>query len=79
MVKVVQRGRIRIYVYEEIGHRHHLAHCHVYWPDGAAIFGLDQIEQLAGAIPPATAAELLHDHLDELRAAWDHLNPKDRP
>ncbi len=30
VVKVVQHGRVSVYVYQEAGHRYHLAHCHVY-------------------------------------------------
>jgi hypothetical protein len=74
VVKVVQRGRIRVYVYDERGHRHHRPHCHVYWPDGACVVDLDNERLLSGLDPPEVAWELLRDHLEELRRAWDILN-----
>jgi hypothetical protein len=75
-VRVVQRGRIRIYVYQEVGHRHHLAHCHLYWPGGACVVGLDQFEVLAGVDPPVAAWELLREYLVEVKLAWKQLNPE---
>jgi Domain of unknown function (DUF4160) len=74
VVKVVQRGRIRVYVYDERGHRHHRPHCHVYWPGGACVIDLEQGKLLVGPLPPAAAWELFRDHIEELQRAWDLLN-----
>ena len=74
VVKVVQRGLLRVYVYDERGHRHHRPHCHVYWPDGASVVDLEQPRLLAGSDPPAAAWELLRDHWETLKRAWDELN-----
>ncbi len=79
MVKVVQRGRVSVYVYKESGHRHHLAHCHVYWPDGACVIGLTDARLLVGQEPPSDAWRLVRDHLEDLREAWDRLNPRRLP
>ena len=73
VVKVVQRGRIRVYVYDERGHRHHRPHCHVYWPDGACVFDLEHVRLLSGINPPLAAWEIVREHLDELKRAWDLL------
>lgn len=74
MVKVIQGGRIRVYVYDERGHRHHRPHCHVYWPDGACVVDLEQERLLSGLTPPAAAWELVRDHWEELIRAWNRLN-----
>lgn len=76
MVKVVQRGRFGVYVYVERGQRHHKAHCHVLWPDGAAVVGLRTLERLAGDELPATAEGLVRDSIDEIIAMWNRLNPE---
>jgi hypothetical protein len=74
VVKVVQGGRIRVYVYDERGHRHHRPHCHIYWPGGACVVDLDGALLLAGPNPPAAAWELIRNHWDELKLAWNLLN-----
>lgn len=76
MVKVVQRGRFGVYVYVERGQRHHKAHCHVQWPDGAAVVGLRQRERLAGDELPAAAWDLVRESLDEIIDMWNRLNPE---
>lgn len=75
MVKVAQRGRFSVYVYAEQGNRHHAAHCHVKWAEGEASVELIDRVVLAGEPLPAPARRLVEDFLDELRAAWDGLNP----
>jgi len=74
VVKVVQRGRIRVYDYDERGHRHHRPHCHVYWPGGACVVDLEQERLLSGPDLPAAAWGLLREHFEELRHAWNLLN-----
>ena len=60
----------------EVGGRHHLPHFHAYYQDEVAVFGLDPIELIAGALPRRqqrfveASAEL---HQAELIADWDRL------
>lgn len=74
MVKVIQRGRFRVYVYDERGHRHHRPHCHIYWPNGASVIDLETGQVLVGHDPPPAAWSLLSEYMDELRRAWELLN-----
>ncbi len=76
MVKVAQRGRFSVYVYDETGERHHLPHCHVRWEDRWTVVELPRLHVLIGPELPAAARESLRDHLAELRAAWNRLNPR---
>lgn len=76
MVKVAQRGRFGVYVYVERGHRHHEAHCHVLWPDGAAVVALRTRERLAGDALPAAANALVRESIGEIVAGWNRLNPE---
>lgn len=79
VVKVIERGSIRIYVYQEGGHRHHAEHCHIYWPDGSCVIDLDSLDLLEGVNPRRAAWDLLHDNISEIRAAWRLLNPRRSP
>jgi hypothetical protein len=74
VVKVIQRGRIRVFVYDERGHRHHWPHGHVYWPDGACVVDLVRQQLFSGMVPPAAAWALIRDHWDEIQRAWEFLN-----
>ena len=74
MVKVVQRGRYGIHVFDEAKTPHHLPHCHVRWAGGSASVALQGLAVLGGTLPP-TARDLLEEHYDEIRAAWNRLNP----
>lgn len=76
MVRVAQRGRFSVYVYDERGERHHLPHCHVRWSDGEAQVELPGLERLKGDVLPATARRLVGEHVAELIAAWNRLNPE---
>lgn len=65
---------IRMYV--EAGIQHNFPHFHAYYQDGAAVFGIDPIELIAGSIPRRQQrlveawAEL---HQDELKEDWERL------
>jgi len=65
---------IRMFV--EIGGPHHRPHFHAYYQDDVAIFGIDPVDLIAGALPRRQRrlveawAEL---HQEELMADWDHL------
>jgi hypothetical protein len=76
VVKVVERGRFRVYVYEEIDERHHLPHCHVFWADGRSVVRLDRLELLAGRPLPRAARELLQEYQDDLLDAWARINAR---
>jgi hypothetical protein len=73
---VAQRGRYSVYVYVEQGGRHHLPHCHVRWSDGEAQVELPNLAWLEGDAWPATARRLVEDHVADLVAAWNRLNPE---
>ena len=75
MVWVVTRGRFSVHVYAEAGQPHHLPHCHVRWSDGSTQVALPTLRVLAGEELPRPGRELLLDHLGEVCAAWDRLNP----
>lgn len=76
MVRVIRRGRYRVYVYKEIGGRHSEPHCHVFWPDGETSIDLKTLTVLDGDRLPALAIELLAEFEDELWRVWKALNGK---
>jgi hypothetical protein len=75
VVRVASRGKISVYVYAEGGQPHHLPHCNVRWPDGDAQVALPTLLKIIGDDLPAQARELLHDHLEDICALWNQLNP----
>jgi len=75
MVRVLHSGAFSVYVYQEVGQPHHLPHCNVRWRDDNIQVALPTLELLAGTTFPPQARELLLDHLDEICAAWNDLNP----
>ncbi len=75
VVKVSSCGNISVYVYPEGGGRHHLPHCHVYWPDGSAIVALPTLMKIAGHELPPKAQILLCSRLEKICTQWDELNP----
>lgn len=75
MVRVAQRGRFSVYVFDETQSPHHLPHCHVRWAGGSSAVGLRDLRVLRGELP-ASARKLLEAHDDEIRAAWNRLNPR---
>lgn len=76
VVRVAQRGRYSVYVYDEAGERHHLPHCHVRWSDGGTQVSLPSLAILRGDDLPSVAEEMLRDNLEELRRVWNLLNPE---
>ncbi len=76
MVKAVQRGRFSVYVDDEAGESHHRPHCHVRWADGHASVTLPDFTVLRGPLLATAARDELDDHIDDLRAAWNRLNPR---
>lgn len=73
---------IIVRMYMEVGEPHHLPHFHAYYQDEVAVYGLDPIELIAGALPKRQRrlaeawAEL---HADELLANWRLLQAGQPP
>jgi hypothetical protein len=67
---------IIIRMYMEPRTQHHRPHFHAYYQDDMAVYAIDTIEPIAGALPRRQQrlveawAEL---HQDELQADWDRL------
>ena len=63
-------------MYAEATAPHHRPHFHAYYQDSAAVYAIDEIELIGGALPRRQRrlveawAEL---HLEELRACWQSL------
>lgn len=75
MVRVAQRGRFSLYVFDERGEPHHRPHRHVRWSDGDARVALPDLVLLIGGPLPKQARDLVQDYAAELIAAWNRLNP----
>ncbi len=73
---------IIIRMYFEAGGPHHVPHFHAYYQDDVAVFALDPVELIAGALPRRQRrfveawAEL---HQEELAADWDRLQASQAP
>ena len=73
---------IIIRMFTEVGAPHHDAHFHAYYQDAVAVFSIDPVEMIAGALPGRQVrlveawAEL---HQDELQADWDRLQSGQKP
>jgi hypothetical protein len=76
VVRVVQRGRFRVYVYVEIGAAHHEPHCHGLWPDGQASVSIATWEVIRGDALPPEARELVYSHRGEIERAWQDPNAR---
>lgn len=64
-----------MHVFDETGVPHHPPHCHVRWPGGWIPVALPKLAILVDAELPKAAGQLLDDHIDEIIAAWNRLNP----
>ena len=73
---------IIIRMYMEVGVPHHQPHFHAYYQDDAAVFSIDPVELIAGALPRRQRrlveawAEM---HQNELTAAWQRLQAGQPP
>jgi len=76
MVKVVSRAAYDVYVYPEVGNRHHLPHCHVRWSGNDVSVALPTLMEIAGGPLPPAARELLIEYLEVIYAKWAELNPE---
>lgn len=75
-MKVVSDGRFSVYVYSEIGVKHHWPHCHVRWVDGETVVMLPGLTIIAGVDLPKPAKELLRGNIDEIVDKWIELNSR---
>jgi hypothetical protein len=73
---------IIIRMYWEAGERHHTPHFHAYYQDSMAIFSIDPVDLMEGAMPRRQIrlveawAEL---HQEELTRDWQRLQAGQRP
>jgi hypothetical protein len=77
MPRVFSVGGFSVYVYAEIGGKHHLPHCHVRWAGEDAQISLPTLRHLAGSTLPRGARALLRERVDEILKAWSELNPRE--
>jgi hypothetical protein len=69
-------------MYAEAGAPHHVPHFHAYYQEEVAVFSIDPVDLIAGALPKRQIrlveawAEL---HQTELRADWQLLQTGRRP
>jgi hypothetical protein len=67
---------IVIRMFAEAGESHQRPHFHAYYQDAAAVFGADEVELIAGALPRRQERLVLawaEIHQAELLAAWQSL------
>ena len=73
---------IIVRMYWEANAPHHRPHFHAYYQDDVAIYAIDQVELIAGALPRRQQrlveawAEL---HQEELRKDWERLQEGQKP
>jgi hypothetical protein len=75
--KVLDNGKLRVYVYANDHNPHHLPHCHLYW-DGnehASVVSLPDLAVIVGEALPRASRRYLRANVDALMAAWRRLNP----
>lgn len=78
MGKVVDGPGFSVYVYREVGQRHHLPHCNVRWTDGSTSqVALPSLQVFVGKALTRRAHRLLVSHIEELVAEWNRLNPRE--
>ena len=69
-------GGYSVYVYYEGGQPHHLPHCQVRWPDRNCQLELPTLRLIAGPDVPRKVREYILEHMDEVIATWNELNPE---
>jgi len=77
-MKVLESGKFKVYVYDERGQPHHLAHCHILWEGKETVVVLPALKVLAGEPLPKAGRELLNEHLGEIIEVWDLLNTRNK-
>lgn len=74
MVRVLVFRNYRVYIFSEVGGKHHEPHCHVMWPDGRSSVSLVDFEILAGGALPRRVIEFLRLHQSDLMEFWRVLH-----
>ena len=67
---------IVVRMFAEAGEAHHRPHFHAYYQDETAVFGVDEIEPIAGSLPRRQERLVLawaEIHQVELQEAWQAL------
>jgi hypothetical protein len=76
-MKVIADGNIIVKVYcDETFQKHHLPHCHVFWPDGSLIVTLPTLDVIVGGNIPKRIRIILLDNFNTIIDAWNQLNPE---
>ena len=75
MVRVLTSPPFSVHVYDEAGAPHLLAHCQVRWAGRSTQVALPSLEVIVGTELPRRARSLLEEHLEEIVAEWNRLNP----
>jgi hypothetical protein len=76
MPEIARFFGIIIRMYVEADSPHHLPHFHAYYQDAIAIYGIEPIELVAGALPrrqERLAEAWAELHKDELMGNWNRL------
>lgn len=73
-MRVVSERNVSVYVYVEVGGRHHLPHCHVRRAEDVWVISIPLLNVLYGPKLPGSVRELVVSHLDEIVQAWEQLN-----
>ena len=81
MTTVYKRGRLRISIYQEVGQKHHSAHCHVYLTNTEAVFDLNNLECFANnGFSKKTLEQIngiIAEHQEEFLDFWRLLNEEE--
>jgi hypothetical protein len=75
-MKALDGGWFAVYVYREIGNRHHLPHCHVRWSGRESVVTMPALNRIAGAELPRVLRRALIVKIDIICAAWNEVNPE---
>lgn len=77
-MRVFSDAGIVVYVYAEVGGKHHMPHCHVHWKDARTVVAIPSLEVIVGRKLSKRVHITLKDHLEEIAAAWKELNAGDK-
>ena len=75
-MKALDGGWFAVYVYREIGNRHHLPHCHVRWSGHESVVALPVLNRMAGAEVPRVLRRALIVRIDKICTVWNEINPE---
>ncbi len=78
MPPVVALGNIEIHVFWNDTKKHKRPHFHAVGPERASVFGIPQLDHIAGDLNGREVKKVLEwaeDHGDELERLWNDRNP----